>query len=93
MPLRHFSFYAKVPLDELCINNLSIDAVSLYRNAESYFTGDGTELIDGLFDMTCTTMEDSACYSYFLKISEGERLIWSVNNGEDVTEKYFLKEK
>ncbi|WP_168386432.1 immunity 42 family protein [Erwinia amylovora] len=86
-----FSFYANAPLDELCINNLSIDAVSLYRNAESYFTGDGTELIDGLFDMTCTAMEDNACYLYFLKISEGDRLIWSVNNGEHITEKILPK--
>ena len=59
----------------------------LYQNAESYFTGDGTELIDGLFDMTCTAMEDNECYLYFMKKSEGDLLIWSLDGGINVSEK------
>ncbi|RAT09654.1 MULTISPECIES: immunity 42 family protein [Lonsdalea] len=86
-----FNFYSNAPLDELCVNDLIIDADSLYRNAENYFTGDGTELIDGLFDMTCTAMEDNACYIYFIKTTEGDRLVWSIDNGEHVIEKILPK--
>lgn len=86
-----FSFYSNVPMDELCINNLNIDADSLYKNAESYFTGDGADLIDGLFDMTCTAMSDNACYLYYLKIKEGDRLLWSVDDGKHITEKILPK--
>lgn len=86
-----FSFYSNAPLDELCINSLSIDADSLYRNAESYFTGDGVDLIDGLFDMTCTAMGDNACYLYYLKTNEGDRLLWSMDDGKHITEKILPK--
>lgn len=82
-----FSFYSNAPLDEICINDLNIDVGSLYKNAESYFTGDGTELIDGLFDMTCTAMGDHACYLYLLKTSKGDRLLWSTDNGKHINEK------
>lgn len=85
------SFYSNAPLDDLCVNDLNIDAESLYKNAECYFTGDGTELIDGLFDMTCTSMEDNGCYLYLLKTSEGDRLVWSIDNGEHVIEKILIK--
>jgi len=86
-----YSFYANAPVDTLRVNDLSIDADNLYRNAECYFTGDGIELIDGLFDMTCTVMEDNACYLYLIKTSEGDRLVWSIDNGKNVTEKILQK--
>lgn len=82
-----FAFYSNAPLDKICVNDSSIDANHLYQNAESYFTGDGTELIDGLFDMTCTAMGDNACYLYFMKKSEGDFLIWSIDDGRNVSEK------
>lgn len=78
-------------MDKLCVNDSSIDVYGLYQNAESYFTGDGTELIDGLFDMTCTAMEDNACYLYFMKKSEGDLLIWSLDGGMNVSEKILPK--
>ncbi|MDH2912048.1 immunity 42 family protein [Kosakonia sp. HypNH10] len=84
-------FYSSVPLDKLCVNDSSIDAHSLYQNAASYFTGDGTELIDGLFDMTCTAMEDNDCYLYFMKKREGDLLIWSLDGGMNVSEKILPK--
>ncbi|MDD9664274.1 MULTISPECIES: immunity 42 family protein [Klebsiella] len=82
-----FGFYFNAPLDKLCVNDSSIDANGLYQNAASYFTGDGTELIDGLFDMTCTAMEDHACYLYFMKKSKGDLLLWSLDGGRNVSEK------
>jgi hypothetical protein len=51
-------FYSKAGILDLPISDIKIDAVDLYRNAESYFAGDGERLIDGLFDMTCTAMGD-----------------------------------
>ncbi|WP_197715390.1 Imm42 family immunity protein [Aquitalea magnusonii] len=81
-----FGFYSKSPIEELCINNIEIDAVDLYRNAEKYFIGDGEELIKGLFDLTCTAMEDGQCYLYLIKTDEGDRLVWSTDNGENVSE-------
>lgn len=86
-----FSFYSNAPLDDLCINDLSIDTDNLYRNAENYFTGDSTCLIDGLFDMTCTAMEDNACYLYLIKTSDGDRLIWSTDDGKHIIEKILPK--
>lgn len=84
-------FYSSAPLDELCVNHSSIDAHGLYQNAASYFTGDGTKLIDGLFDMTCTAMEDNECYLYFMKKSEGDLLIWSLDGGMNVSERILPK--
>ncbi|CNC59748.1 Uncharacterised protein [Yersinia intermedia] len=81
-----FSFYANAPISELCINDLKLGAVNLYKNAENYFTGDSNELIDGLFDMTCTAMGDNGCYLYFIKTTAGDRLVWSIENGEKINE-------
>ncbi|MBT0731510.1 immunity 42 family protein [Rosenbergiella nectarea] len=81
-----FSFYLKSPINELCINDIDISSADLYKNAESYFTGDGEILIDGLFDLTCTAMEDNGCYLYFIKTRSHDRLVWSIDNGENVNE-------
>ena len=81
-----FSFYSKSPINDLYINDLDISPVDLYKNAESYFTGDGDVLIDGLFDMTCTAMGDNGCYLYFIKTSFNDRLVWSIDDGENINE-------
>lgn len=81
-----FIFYSKVPINDLKINDLSIDAVSLYKNAKEYFIGESDELIDGLFDMTCTAMGDKSCYLYFIKTSSGDRLVWSIDGDNKVNE-------
>ncbi|MBD2784147.1 immunity 42 family protein [Xenorhabdus sp. DI] len=81
-----FGFYSCMRIDELISNDIHIDAVSLYRSAESYFTGEGESLIDGLFDMTCTAMEDNGCYVYFMKSSQNDRFVWSIDNGETIHE-------
>ncbi|WGO82524.1 immunity 42 family protein [Arsenophonus apicola] len=80
------SFYSHMRIDELASNDINIDSIGLYRNAESYFTDDGEVLIDGLFDMTCTAMEDNGCYVYFIKSTCNDRFIWSKDNGETVHE-------
>lgn len=81
-----FSFYSKAPVNELFINDLDISGDELYKNAKDYFLGDGEELIDGLFDMTCVPMEDNRCYLYFIKTSAGDRLIWSTDTGDSINE-------
>lgn len=81
-----FSFYSKAPVNELSINDLSIEAIALYKNARDYFIGDGEELIDGLFDMTCTAMGDNGCYLYFIKTNSGDRLVWSIDGGSKINE-------
>jgi len=48
--------------------------------------GDGDTLIDGLFDLTCTAMGDNCCFLYFRKTSNGDRLVWSTDNGRKVNE-------
>lgn len=85
------SFYANAFIDDLAITNIDINAADLYRNAESYFTGDGNNLIDGLFDLTCTAMEDNGFYLYFVKTGHGDRLIWSNNDGVDINDKILPK--
>lgn len=81
-----FGFYCQAPVDKLCPNDVVIDGATLYRNAEDYFTGEGEELIDGLFDMTCTAMGDNGVYLYFLKTGSGDRLVWSIDDGASVSE-------
>ncbi|WET39805.1 immunity 42 family protein [Citrobacter enshiensis] len=81
-----FSFYSKATITDLSVNDLSIDAIALYKNARNYFIGDGEVLIDGLFDLTCTAMGDNGCYLYFLKTSNGDRLVWSTDCGRKVKE-------
>ncbi|WP_042859957.1 immunity 42 family protein [Dickeya sp. NCPPB 3274] len=81
-----FGFYSKSPVDGLIVNDLIVDAVTLYRNAESYFTGDGDVLIDGLFDLTCTAMGDNGYYLYFMKTSSSDRLVWSIDDGKEIHE-------
>ncbi|WP_407345164.1 Imm42 family immunity protein [Dickeya ananatis] len=73
-------------MDGLIVNDLIVDAVTLYRNAESYFTGDGDVLIDGLFDLTCTAMGDNGYYLYFMKTSSSDRLVWSIDDGKEIHE-------
>ncbi|EPL6454720.1 immunity 42 family protein [Providencia rettgeri] len=80
------SFYTNSPVNKLCTNDINIDAVKLYKNAENYFTGDGEDLIDGLFYLTCTAMEDNGIYLYFIKTSAADRLVWSKDNGSNVHE-------
>lgn len=81
-----FSFYSKVPINELAINDLDVDKNKLYTNAKDYFLGEGEKLIDGLFDMTCVPMEDNRCYLYFMKTNAGDRLVWSTNNSSKINE-------
>lgn len=81
-----FSFYSKAPINDLYVNDVDVDAIELYQNAWDYFIGDSDELIDGLFDMTCTAMGDNGCYLYFLKTSNGDRLIWSIDRGKKISE-------
>lgn len=81
-----FSFYAKAQINDLHVNDLDISAIALYKNARDYFIGDGEELIDGLFDMTCTAMGDNGCYLYFIKTSKGDRLVWSIDRGKEINE-------
>lgn len=88
-----FSFYSKAPIDDLNVNDSGVEAVVLYKNARDYFIGDGEMLIDGLFDMTCTAMGDNGCYLYFIKTSNGDRLVWSTDRGEKLTRQHFHKEQ
>ena len=81
-----FSFYLKCPISDLCVNDSCVSSVDVYRNAESYFTGDGEYLIGGLFDMTCTAMGDNGCYLYYIKTSLNDRLVWSVDDGKSIRE-------
>ncbi|MGD8203283.1 immunity 42 family protein [Pantoea sp. FN0305] len=81
-----FSFYSNAPINELVINELNVSAVELYKNAKDYFLGDGEELINGLFDMTCVPMEDNRCYLYFIKTNTGDRLVWSTDAGDSIKE-------
>ncbi|MCG7366320.1 immunity 42 family protein [Pantoea sp. ACRSH] len=81
-----FSFYSKMPINEIAINDLDIDKSKLYTNAKDYFLGESEKLIDGLFDMTCIPMEDNRCYLYFMKTNAGDRLVWSTNKSGKVNE-------
>ncbi|OWO79725.1 hypothetical protein B5C26_19570 [Photorhabdus luminescens] len=81
-----FSFYSNMKIDKLVCNDTNIEPVSLYRNAESYFTGDGKNLIEGLFDMTCTPMGDNGYYVYFMKTSRNDRFVWSNDDGKTINE-------
>jgi len=80
------SFYSKAPISDLFINDLDILPDELYKNAKDYFLGDGEELIDGLFDMTCVPMEDHRCYLYFIRTSVGDRLVWSTDTSDSINE-------
>lgn len=82
------SFYANAPIEELRVNDAQIDSAELYKVASEYFWGDGTELLDGLFDLTATAMSDSGCFLYFIKTSRGDRLVWKVG-GASVKEIYL----
>lgn len=81
-----FSFYSNMKIDELACNDTSIDPITLYRNAERYFTGDGENLIEGLFDMTCTPMGDNGYYIYFMKTSHNDCLVWSNDDGNTINQ-------
>ncbi|WP_454669940.1 Imm42 family immunity protein [Achromobacter kerstersii] len=82
------SFYSNAPIEELRVNDTQIDSSELYKVASEYFWGDGSELLDGLFDLTATAMIDSACFLYFIKTSVGDRLVWKVGS-ERVKELYL----
>ncbi|EDU7996622.1 hypothetical protein CSM15_005098 [Salmonella enterica subsp. diarizonae] len=81
-----FGFYSKANIHDLNVNDLTIDAKALFKNAWDYFIGDGEVLVDGLFDLTCTPMGDNGCYLYFLKTTNGDRLVWSIDHGRKVNE-------
>lgn len=81
-----FGFYSKAPINELSINDLDVGPDELYNNAKDYFLGDGEELIEGLFDMTCVPMEDNCCYLYFIKTSAGDRLVWNTSTSDSINE-------
>ncbi|EHX1051993.1 hypothetical protein DSM92_23365 [Salmonella enterica subsp. enterica] len=81
-----FGFYSKANIHDLNVNDLTIDANALFKNAWDYFIGDGEVLVDGLFDLTCTPMGDNGCYLYFLKTTNGDRLVWSIDHGRKVNE-------
>lgn len=80
------SFYSNVPISDLIVNDVCISSIDLYKNAENYFTGDSDDHIDGLFDMSCTAMGDNGYYLYFIKMSIGDRLVWSINDGVEIKE-------
>ncbi|MCY1293132.1 hypothetical protein D3C80_975080 [compost metagenome] len=79
-------FYRNAPIDQLPVSDIDMDVVSLYRNAEAYFTGDSEQLVEGLFDLTCTGMGDAGCYLYYIRTRSGDRLVWSSDNGVTVRE-------
>ena len=78
------SFYSKSNIEELKENNTLSSASEVFKNAQEYFLGDEEVLIDGLLDLTCTAMEDNCCYLYFLKTSNGDRLVWRSENGGEI---------
>lgn len=84
------SFYSKLPMDDLRVNDLVVSGKDVYENADSYFLGDGTVLMDGVLDLTCTPMGDSDCYLYFVRMRARDRLVWSVDGGINISE-FFLE--
>lgn len=84
------SFYSKVPVDDLRVNDLVVSGKDIYENADSYFLGDGTVLMDGVLDLTCTPMGDSDCHLYFVRTRARDRLVWSVDGGVNINE-FFLE--
>lgn len=82
-------FYSGLPLESLGYGEVESDFVALYREAESYFTGDGESLSEGLCSLTCTAMEDRGCYVYFQRCTEGDRFVWSINGGANISEAIF----
>ncbi|MEN1833480.1 immunity 42 family protein [Pseudomonas lijiangensis] len=82
-------FYSGLPLESLGCGEVESDFTMLYREAESYFTGEGESLSEGLCSLTCTAMEDRGCYVYFQRCAESDRFVWSVNGGVDISEAIF----
>jgi hypothetical protein len=82
-----FSFYKSISFDEADRANSSVSAEELFQNADNYFTGDGEVLLDGVLNLTCTAMGDQRFYVYLMKAANGDRLVWSLDNGSTVVEK------
>lgn len=78
--------YQNFPFEGLVANDLNMDADSVYKKAQEYFYGGSDQILDGLFGFTCTAMEDLGCCLYFMKTTSGDRLVWSVDNGANVSE-------
>jgi hypothetical protein len=81
-----FNFFKKTPLNEVKFGSAYIDTKKVFENAYEYFLGGGNDLAEGVVSLTCTAMSDGDLNLYLMKLSCGDRLIWSFDHGETVSE-------
>lgn len=88
------SFELKTTLGFYCSRSLSnavcdvdLKADEVYKNAYEYFvSGEGKGLTFQVIDMTCTGMEDGGVFLYYMAAPNGDRMIWSADDGVTVFE-------
>lgn len=79
-------FFKKIPFGKVKFGNADLAAINVFENAHEYFMGDGDELMEGVLCLTCTAMGDEGLNVYLMKSPTGDRLIWSSDGGETVSE-------
>ncbi|WP_225774690.1 Imm42 family immunity protein [Pseudomonas sp. Marseille-Q5115] len=75
-----------IKLEDIVASNglEGIAAEYIYEKTNSYLFGDGTDYIDGVYDLTCTMMADAGCHAYWIGCAESEIFVWSLNGGENI---------
>lgn len=64
--------------------NENLSAEYIYRTTNSYLFGDGSDYIEGVYDLTCTAMSDMGCHAYWVGRLDSEIFVWSSNYGESI---------
>lgn len=80
-----FSFFSNALLPQSIGVDDGLSDQSIYYNARDYYMGRGGLLMSGVVDFTATEMEDYSFYMYFRAGVCGDHLVWSKNDGEEVS--------
>ena len=48
------------------------------------YLGGGLNYIDGVYNLTSTSMSDMGCHAYWMGCVDSEIFVWSMNNGESI---------
>lgn len=80
------SFYGNAPISQVGFGKAGCSAKLAFEDAYGYFIGDSNVLSDGVVNLTCTSMADAGVIVYLVKLSSGDRIVWSLDRGVTVSE-------
>ncbi|WP_434729399.1 Imm42 family immunity protein [Pseudomonas soli] len=77
------SFFSGIRLPDSTTNVMYEDR-EVFDNARAYFSGALGDLLPGIADFSATEAEDSGFMRYFKMERDGDRLVWSRDDGHTV---------